>query len=198
MTYGELKDFVLQLLNRYSVAGDNVPMTYNDQADIAARIPALVRDGLLYLATSCRRLRETAPLASPTQVGSWKMYQLPDDCYQMAGGLLQLTEEGQIRRFRTYQLVGGRQVLVPGQTKGPLLVEYFRYPSVPKGTPRDDDFLDCPPEAQTALAYYVAAHLAMDDNNYVHTALYSMFERKMLWLQEGAVAQCGLTEDCYE
>ena len=35
-----MKDFVLQLINQYSVAGSHVPLTYNDQADLVARIPA--------------------------------------------------------------------------------------------------------------------------------------------------------------
>ena len=28
MTYGEMRDFVLQLLNQYSVAGSQVPLSY--------------------------------------------------------------------------------------------------------------------------------------------------------------------------
>ena len=30
MTYGALKDYVLQLMNQYSVAGTRIPMTYNE------------------------------------------------------------------------------------------------------------------------------------------------------------------------
>ena len=191
MTYGELRDFVLQLLNRYSISGEQIPDSYNDQADIKARIPHLVRDGLLYMATSCRRLRETAPLTHPEQVEGGFLYQLPDDCYQPVGGLLR--KDG--GRCSDYRLVGGRQIMVT--QPGRYLVEYFRYPSVVRLDPDDDEFLDCPPEAQTALAYYVASHLAMEDNNYLHGVLYNEFEMKMLRLQEGAVAQCGTVEDVY-
>ena len=191
MTYGELKDFVLQLLNRYSVAGEKVADSYNDQADIKARIPALVRDGLLYLATSCSRLREIAPLTSPRKMGDGLLYQLPDDCYQIIGGLLQ--KDG--TRLTDYRLVGSRQIMVT--QPGHFWVEYFRYPAVVCKNPDDDDFLDCPPEAQTALAYYVASHLAMEDNNYLHGVLYNEFEMKVLRLQEGTMAQCGVVEDVY-
>ena len=197
MTYGQMKDFVLQLLNRYSIAGEKTPLCYNDQADIVARIPALAADALQYMATSCRRLREVAKLASPEKLGQFLLYQLPDDCYQICGGLLWRTEDGDVKRYHDYQLVGGRQVLIPAWDKGEFLVEYFRYPSVFRGKPDDDDFLDCPPEAQTAIAYYVAAHLAMEDNNYLHGALYNEFEMKMLRLQEGPTAQCGKVEDVY-
>jgi len=197
MTYGELKDFVLQLLNRYSIAGERVERSYNDQADVIARIPALVRDGLHYMASSNRRLRQTAQLVSPQDLGSWLAYQLPDDCYQVVGGLLQLCDDGAIRRYRGYRLAGSRQLLVPKWERGRFLVEYFRYPSVPQGVPEDGDFLDCPPEAQTALAYYVASHLAMEDNNYLHAALYNEFELKMARMQEGAMMECGVVEDVY-
>jgi len=191
MTYGELKDFVLQLLNRYSVAGETVADSYNDQADIKARIPALVRDGLLYLATSCRRMREVAPLTEPKKVGENVLYQLPDDCYQIIGGLLR--KDG--TRLGDYRLVGSRQIML--SQPGTYLVEYFRYPVSLCKDPDDDAFLDCPPEAQMALAYYVASHLAMEDNNYLHGVLYNEFEVKLLRLQEGLTAQSGQVEDVY-
>lgn len=197
MTYGEMKTFVLKLLNRYSVAGEQIPMSYNDRADIEARIPELTRDALQYIATSCRRLREVALLTDPERVGNFRLYQLPDDCYQLCGGLLRLTEDGDAVRYRNYRPVGGRQVLIPEADKGQYLAEYFRYPVLFEGEPVDGDFLDCPPEAQAAVAYYVAAHLAMEDNNYLHAALHNEFELKMLRLQEGHVAECGVVEDVY-
>ena len=198
MTYGEMKDYVLQLLNQYSVAGDMVPLTYNNQADDVARIPALTRDGLYYVTTTARKLRAVADLVSPEPVGEMLVYELPDDFYQMmSGGLIRLDPQGRYTRYHKYRLVGGRQILIPAADQGVYKVEYFRYPYVPEGTPEDGDFLDCPPEAQTAVAYYVAAHLAMEDNNYLHGALYNEFEMKMLRLQEGAFLECGVTEDVY-
>lgn len=196
MTYGEMKDYVLQLLNVYSVAGKQVALTYNDQADLVARIPALTRDGLLYVTTTTRRLRSAAELSYPKSVGSLLLYDLPDDCYQICGGLLRVDDDG-LHRVRNYWVLAGRRVAVPKSEKGTYLVEYFRYPSVPEGTPADDDFLDCPLEAQSAVAYYVAAHLAMEDNNYLHGALYNEFEMKLLRLQEGQFWECGVMEDAY-
>lgn len=196
MTYGEMKDFVLQLLNEYSVAGSETAVSYNNKADLVARIPALTRDGLYYVATTVRRLRAVADLAEPETVGDTLVYDLPDDFYQIAGGLLRL-DGGGVSRFRNYQLAAGRQVLIPKSEQGRFKVEYFRYPVTSAGVPADDDFLDCPPEAQTAVAYYVAAHLAMEDNNYLHGALYNEFEMKMLRLQEGQFLECGVTENVY-
>ena len=133
MTYGALKDYVLQLMNQYSVAGTRIPMTYNEQADLAARIPALTRDGLQYVATTARRLRTVAELGAPAEQGGVLLYDLPDDFYQMAAGLLRL-EGGQYVRYQGYRLLGGRQVAVPKQDRGAFQVEYFRYPHIPQGT----------------------------------------------------------------
>ncbi len=42
MTFGELKKRVLQLIFSYSVAGSEIPATYNNQADYLAMIPGLI------------------------------------------------------------------------------------------------------------------------------------------------------------
>lgn len=198
MTYGEMKDYVLQLLNQYSVAGDMVPLTYNNQADDVARIPALTRDGLYYVTTTARKLRAVADLVSPERVGEMLVYELPDDFYQMmSGGLIRLDPQGCYTRYHRYRLVGGRQILIPAVDQGVYKVEYFRYPYVPEGTPEDGDFLDCPPEAQAAVAFYVAAHLAMEDNSFLYGALYNEFEMKLARLQEGPATDFTVTEDVY-
>lgn len=194
MTYGELKDYVLQLLNTYSVAGSKVLLSYNDQADLIGRIPALTRDGLYYITTTVRRLRASAELTGAEKLGTWLVYDLPEDCYQLCGGLIQITGDG-AARIRDYQILAGHQVAV--NEPGTYVAEYFRYPAVPEGTPADDEELDCPPEVGAAVACYVAAHLAMEDNNYLHGALYNEFERKLLRLQEGPFVECGVTADVY-
>ena len=197
MTYGEMKDFVLQLINQYSVAGSRVPLTYNDQADLVARIPALMRDGLIYVVTTARRLRAVADLTDPQEQGGLLIYDLPEDCYQLAGGLLRL-EGGQLCRFQNYRLLGGRQVAIPREARGQYQVEYFRYPQLPQATPMDDDRLDCPSEAQSVVAYYVAAHLVMEDNAFLYAGLYNEFERRLARLEEGPTAELGLVEDAYD
>ena len=197
MTYGEMKDLVLQLLNQYSVAGEQVPLSYNGQQDLVARIPALTRDGLYYVTTTARRLRDVAVLAQPKELRGMLVYDLPKNCFQVAGGLLRIKPDGSVSRCRDYLVLGGRQLLLPKNLEGRWLVEYFRYPSVPTGVPANDAELDCPPEAQTAVAYYVAAHLAMEDDQYLHGALYNEFEMKMARLQEGTVLECGVTEDVF-
>ena len=197
MTYGELKNFVLQLLNQYSVEGREVAETYNCQADDLNRIPALVRDGLTYITTTVRRLRATVKLGEPQAVGSLLLYELPADFYQLAGSPLQIDPGGRVERCRNYRILGGRQLLLTRQPGCTYVAEYFRYPAVPTGVPGDGEFLDCPPEAQNALAYYVAAHIAMEDNNFLYGALMNEFERKMALLREGVTAEPLQSVDVY-
>ena len=198
MTYGEMKEFVLQLLNRFSTAGSEVAVSYNDQADLLLRIPALTRDALYYVTTTACRLRAVAELAEPEQDGKMLVYDLPDDCFRlMSGGLLRVDRQGYFSRYHRYRLAGNRKLLIPKEDKGSFRVEYFRYPQVSEGIPEDGDFLDCPPEAQSAVAYYVAAHLAMEDSSFLYAALYNEFERKMARLQELPATDCSVTEDVY-
>ena len=194
MTYGQMKTMVLQLLDRYSVGSEEVPLTYNGQGDLVARIPALTRDCLYYMATSVRRLRTVTELRDPEIFGTMQIYALPDDYYQAVGAPVRMTD-GKI--CRSYRVTGDRMMLIPEEERGPFMLEYFRYPCVPQELPEDDDFLDCPPEAWAAVAYYVAAHLVMEDDRYLHAALYNEFEMKMARLQEGVRLEPGLTADVY-
>ena len=91
MTYGELKDRVLELIFSYSVAGSQIPATYNNQADYIAMIPGLVNNGQIDIATSVKRIPAMAFLSDleNEQVGERVLYKLPADCWlPFTGGLL--------------------------------------------------------------------------------------------------------------
>ena len=62
MTYQWARDFTLQLINQYSVAGVKIPETYNAQADYLKRIPKLLDDAQVYAATTAACIRELEPL----------------------------------------------------------------------------------------------------------------------------------------
>ena len=52
MTYGQMRDRVLMLLNQYSIAGGKIRVTYNNQADYLTRVPGAVNEALVYLANA--------------------------------------------------------------------------------------------------------------------------------------------------
>ena len=187
MTYGAMRDYVLQLINQYSIAGSRVPMEYNDQADLLRRIPALLRDGVQYVTTTVRRIRAVAELAAPEVKGEILLYDLPEDLFQLLGGLIRLSPEGLVR-YHGHQLLGGRRVAIPRRDQGTYYAEYFRYPHLPLGTPADDAPLDCPPEALGAV---------MEDNSFLYAALQSEFERRLARLEEGTYAVFSPVPDAY-
>ena len=198
MTYKELKDMVLQLLDRYSVDGVEVAMSYNGQADDAARIPGLARDGLYYVTTAARGLQACAELANPELRGDMAVFDLPEDYYRMAGGLWLTDRQGRTAPYRRFRMIGGRQLMVPKEDLGRFQLDYYRYPHIPDGWPEDEsDELDCPEEAGAAVACYVAAHLAMEDSSFLYSTLYNEFERKMSRLTSAEVCS-GEMEDVYE
>ena len=57
MKYGEVCNAALQLMNQYSLAGDNIPTTYNNQADYYRRMAELVDDAQMVIAAGPRRIR---------------------------------------------------------------------------------------------------------------------------------------------
>ena len=50
MTYGQVKSYILQLLNQETIAGGTVADNYNCQADYLLRIPHLVNDAMTEIA----------------------------------------------------------------------------------------------------------------------------------------------------
>ena len=59
MTYEQVKNQTLKLLNQYSVAGNKVEGSYNNQADYLKRIPELVNDAMVEIATTARKIPQT-------------------------------------------------------------------------------------------------------------------------------------------
>ena len=199
MTYGWARDFALELINQYSIAGANVPESYNNQADYVKRIPKLVDDAQFLLATNEGRMRELVSLSGleKEKRGEWEICVMPEDFWHMAGGLVLMDETG-ISRFCGHRLVGGNRLAVPRALAGKLQLEYYRLPR-PVGTdPMDDAELDNTVAAQMAVPYYVAAHLVMYDNEFAYAALLNEFEQKRALLRETPRAEWGLVEDVYE
>lgn len=197
MTYGQFKADVLRLINQYSIAGNKVATTYNNQQDYINRIPALVNDGLLYLATTARRLREVADLEEPGEAGNWLIYTLPGDFWQLCpSGIIYVDQNGNLERTSRYKLLGENKIAVP-QPKREIKVEYFRYPVLLRSTPDDSDFIDCPMEAQSALMFYVASHLEIFDDPYIQATFYNEFENKLSRLGDVPAATVGIVSDEY-
>ena len=109
MTFGELKKRVLQLIFSYSVAGSEIPATYNNQADYLAMIPGLVNNGQYDIATSVKRLPAQAALEDleTVEVNGRTLYKLPADCWMPFTGGLLCERSRRYERFFRYRFVSG-------------------------------------------------------------------------------------------
>ena len=199
MTSKWARDFVLQLLNQYSVAGSRVEESYNNQADYLAKIPRLLDDAQVYVATGTGKIRTLTEMASLTKkkMGAWVLYELPADCWQVCSGGLIRTDGPQLHRYSRYRLLGDNGIAVPKELDGELMLEYFRYPALLGEDPAESAALDNTVEAQMALPYYTAAHLVMQDDAFAYSALMNEFEAKLARMGERRQAEITTVEDDY-
>ena len=64
MNYGQLKRQVMQLVFSESIAGNEIPVTYNNQAEYIRAIPGLANDCMMYIATTVKKIPELVLLTS--------------------------------------------------------------------------------------------------------------------------------------
>lgn len=199
MNYAWARDFSLELINQYSIAGSEIEPSYNNQADYLHRIPKLVDDAQMYIATTAGKIREVVHLEELSRVerGDWVLYTLPSNFWQVYGGGLIRFDGPDLQRYHRYRLLGKKQIAVPKELDGLLSLEYYRYPTSVGPTPADGAPLDNREEAQQAVPYYVAAHLVMHDNAFAYSALYNEFEAKLARLAEVPQTELTVVEDAY-
>ena len=194
MTYGELKKRVLQLIFSYSVAGSEIPATYNNQADYLAMIPGLVNNGQIDIATSVKRLPAQAALSDLERetINGRVLYKLPADCWMPFTGGLLYERSRRYERFFGYRFIG-REIELSCCAPPGLILEYWRYPILIDAVTPDSMELDNTPDVHECLVFYVAAHLLAYDDPYRYTVFKNMYEERMsrlrepLWLEPGHI-----------
>ena len=113
MTYKQLRDDTLRLLNQYSVAGEEVSPTYNNQADYLKRLPSLLNDGQMLIATTVRPITEMMELKpyAASRMGNWLRFILPEDFYRPSGRGLAVVQGSECFRSHEFQLLGSAALL---------------------------------------------------------------------------------------
>lgn len=199
MNYGWARDFTLQLINQYSVAGRKIPDLYNNQADYVKRIPKLLDDAQMHAAIAVANIRHTEPLTALRcdHNGEWDVYTMPEDCWQICSGGLIRYDGKEFQRFHNYHPVGSDKIAVPKGICGEVQVEYFRYPRLLGADPRDEAELDNSPAVQMILPYYAAAYLVMQDDAFAFSALSNEFETRLARLSERPHADINNVENVY-
>lgn len=184
MTYGQFKKRVLQLIFSYSIAGDNIELTYNNQEDYVTMIPPLldsvqsyiyqirkIEDSILLKDLDCEELDDNNML-----------YHLPDDCMQMKPGLIiprGKSWQRVMHRYSGYRLYGGNKLLCPKGLPDSTILEYRKRVTPLPENPPDTYVLRNPDEINDIMPFYVAAFLVMYDDPFRYSALYNEFETRL-------------------
>ena len=224
MTYGEIRDASLQLIGQYTIAGNPYEDTYNNQADYIAKVPFLINDCLIYIASSVRRMPAEVVIypEDGIEYGNWLRFKLPNDLLEFrSGGLLVPAANrtrGESSIWTHYKLAGPLQpepgekptvdnvygednytLLLPREIDHPLVLQYYRKPALLPlgGEPGYDTPIDAPITVQMAIPYYVAAKLVMEDDAFRYASLQNEFENKVSRLTPPAYTEIQTVRDVY-
>lgn len=200
MTYGDMKAFILQLINRYSVAGSEMPPSYNNQQDYINRIPMLINDGLVYVAAYAKNLpaQKLIVPGEGERYGQYLRYALPEDCLAVRpGGLLTPCDREKKTTVR-YILQEPDMLLVRQPFRETAVLEYYRRPQLLGEKPAENQGVDGSVDVLMALCYYVAAHLILEDDAFRYSALYNEFETRLARLLRQEQTEIAPTRDVYD
>jgi len=199
LNYGQVKDQVLKLLNQYTLAGAKVESSYNNQQDYLERIPELVNDAMMEIATTTRKIPAVLTLSSlpSTETGNQVRYELPDDFYQLVSGSVVTTREGKVLHTNCFTLQGKKTLIVPKDEAGDYTVEYYRYPTLLAETPDENEPLDNEPETHFAIPFYVASFLVSHDDPFLCSLFSNKYADKLMKMSAGVATEVRPVEDVY-
>lgn len=208
MNYGQLKKLTMQLVFSESIAGEEIPSTYNNQADYLRAIPGLANDGMMYIATTVKKIPELVKLTDLDQedFGAFTLYTLPKNFWRLNnGGLIWQRPDVydfprySYQRYHGYKLYANNRLMIPKNVKNldGMIVEYYRYPETLGDDPDDLTELDNTPETQSILPYYIAAQLVMYDDPFRYASLSNEFESRLSRITEPVTTEFAPVEDAY-
>ena len=187
------------LINQYTIAGNDIALSYNCQDDYVLKIPALLDSAQKYLATTTRPIYAEYVLDwdAAEHKNGFYVFKMPSDFWQLIGRGIPVMKDGVYTQYHRYRWMGRDKLVIPEQDRADMVVYYYRYPKPVPEKPDDDFELDNEPDAQEASAYYVAANLVMYDNAYAHASLYNEFESRRQQMFERPQTEYDSVEDLY-
>ena len=167
MEYGRIKRSVLELINQYSIAGEQVALSYNNQADYVRRIPNLINQAVTDIRMTAKPKRSLRSINRPDDANGWRDYPLPDDFRQIiSGGVRRLNDDGQPVPDNHYQILGNHRIWLP---PGNWLIEYEAFPEQLPENPADDYPFDEEADVLQAAFYYAAAMLVGQESEFEYS-----------------------------
>lgn len=199
MTYGEFKILVLKHIDQYTVAGEKVPLSYNNQADFVNKIPELTNIVLRMLATTTAPLTETVAASSFADAmpmpGGWSKITLPKDFWRINGSGLLTMEESGLSINGNYRFLTNRDLIVRTSEIPSMLIRYDRYPRRVKGV--DNETLDCDDAVADCASFYVGAQLMRTEDPYVYQSMMNEYSSMMAQIAKPITAEYVRSQDVY-
>lgn len=202
MTYKWVRDQVLKLLNQYSIAGTPVARTYNNQEDYLNRIPSLVNDAIMEIATTAKKIPATVRLADlyreEDDEGGNARYRLPSNFFQFQTGSVVKTTDGRRLHTNVYQVADRSYFLIPKDEVGDYSITYYRYPALLSDPPAESTPLDNTEETHMAIPYYVAAFLVAGEDAFRCALFNNKYEDKLAKMSTGTFVEVVSVADIYD
>lgn len=167
------------MINQYSIVGDPIQSSYNNQADYLLRIPFLINTALTEIRTTVKPQSVVYPLQNGEPYAGFERFKLPDDVHSLKTGCVMEVRDGKIVHVNEYHLMGKEYILVPLVPKSEseklepaeYIVEYYRYPPQIPMDALDAFVLDEEPDVIQAAVIYAAANLVLYDEAFDYKAL---------------------------
>jgi hypothetical protein len=205
MTIRECMDAAYQLLNEYSIAGEVVHLSYNDQADLENRMVNLINAAQMEIAKTVRPIDEMATFVVDDHNfrKGWETIPLPYNFDRIVS--VRFLEEGdrpwrepEFYRTNRYRQLEDGTLYFPTDRKGTYVVEYQRFPIRYSADVDKNTGLDNTPDTHEAIPYYVASMLAIDDNQYAYAAFQNEWEKQLARMNNKPPhVESGMVDDAY-
>lgn len=198
MTYGEARRKIMQLIFYDTIAGDEIPATYNEKDEYLKAIPGLINTALLDIATTRKFIPAMCKLSDLqcTEFGpDAYYYEMPADCWQKGADFLIIPgfRRDRFKEYRNY----GKGFVVRRGMEDKLMVEYWRYPERLNDNPSDKVVLDSDEDACEAMIFYVASELLRYDDAFRYASLYNEWITRKDALSMPMYYEYSDTEDVY-
>lgn len=199
MNYGQVKTQTLKLMKQYSVAGTEIPASYNNQADYLTVIPGLVNEAMMEIATTVRKIPAVIRLSDlpKEELGKQVRYCMPYDFYQLVSGDVVKTSNGMLLHTNHFMLQGKTYIVVPACEDGDYEITYYRYPYLLPDEPSDDAPLDNTVDTHLAIPYYVASKLLMTDDEFQCALCNNTWDEKLRNMQQNISMEVRTVTDVY-
>jgi hypothetical protein len=177
MTYAQCRDAALKLINRYSIGGTAIATTYNGQADYIARIPDLINDAMMQIASDVWPIVSTFNPTFVTLYDNLCYFDLPDDAIKLYD-IININCNDIAESVTDYLYVTDKRIAIKYGDYPRAIYSYCRTP-VLLSSPTDTTTLDIDALNALAIPYFVAAHIIMQDDIQQYAYLLNEYETRL-------------------